>query len=224
MGCEGPLTGTARAVWRAVRRSVQFVFTHPPTPLGSETVGRSVLCCCHYPRGICPLETWSVVWSVHLAGANQLHAQTPFGSEAVSTTQCIPRLEGSVFVGKSLLDLWACYSNCSDREQSGCEGSCACLCAIVTQITQIRTYDCVRIAMRWYLQSGTEEAERMSGSGLSTVAPSLSLNIMFALAVCFAFSFVIRTFRSTCDNRAAGRGSSWTLNGAVNRCHMVLFV
>ena len=172
--------------------------------------------------GICPLETWSVVWSVQLAGANQLHAQTPFGSEAVSTTQCIPRLEGSVFVGKSLLDVWSCYSNCSDREQSGCAGTCACLCAIVTQITQIRTYDCVRIAMRWYLQSGTEEAGRMSGSGLSTVAPSLSLNIMLAFRHLFHVFIVIQTFRSTCDNEADRHGSSWTLNGADDCCHMVL--
>ena len=167
-------------MWSAVASNL-FLPTHPH-PLGRRlwAVPSCVVYC--YPRGICPLETWSVVWSAQLAGANQLHAQTPFGSEAVSTTQCIPRLEGSVFVGKSLLDLWACYSNCSDREQSGCAGTCACLCAIVTQITQIRTYDCVRIAMRWYLQSGTEEAERMSGSGLSTVAPSLSLNIMFAFS------------------------------------------
>ena len=47
---SGPLTGTARAVRRAVRRSVQFVFTHPPTPLGSETVGSSVLCCLPLPK------------------------------------------------------------------------------------------------------------------------------------------------------------------------------
>ena len=186
------------------------------TPHGTKVQG--------FALGICPLETWSVVWSAQLAGANQLHAQTPSGSEAVSTTQCIPRLEGSVFVGKSLLDLWACYSNCSDREQSGCEGSCACLCAIVTQITQIRTYDCVRIAMRWYLQSGTEEAERMSGSGLSTVAPSLSLNIMFACSHLVYVFIVIQTFRSTCDNGADWHGSSWTLNGADDCCHMVLSV
>ena len=108
MGCEGPLTGTARAVRRAVRRSVQFVFTHPPTPLGSETVGSSVLCCLPLPKRNLPFGDMECRLERTAGCANQLHAQTPFGSEAVSTTQCIPRLEGSVFVGESLLDLWSC--------------------------------------------------------------------------------------------------------------------
>ena len=114
------------------------------TPHGTKVQG--------FALGICPLETWSVVWSVHLAGASQLHAQTPFGSEAVSTTQCIPRLEGSVFVGESLLDLWSCWLRCSDREQSGCAGTCACKNAIVSLSTQFQADDSVRIAMCWYLQ------------------------------------------------------------------------
>ena len=78
--------------------------------------------------------------------------------------------------------------------------------------------------MRWYLQSGTEEAERMSGSGLSTVAPSLSLNVMFAFSHLVYVLIVIQTFRSTCDNEADWHGSSWTLNGADDCCHMVLSV
>ena len=78
--------------------------------------------------------------------------------------------------------------------------------------------------MRWYLQSGTEEAERMSGSGLSTVAPSLSLNIMFAFSHLVHVFIVIQTFRSTCDNGADWHGSSWTLNGADDCCHIVLSV
>ena len=78
--------------------------------------------------------------------------------------------------------------------------------------------------MRWYLQSGTEEAERMSGSGLSTVAPSLSLNVMFAFSHLVYVLIVIQTFRSTCDNGADWHGSSWTLNGADDCCHMVLSV
>ena len=129
--------------WKCTRQSFHLL-----TPLPSNLPPRSA-----HPRGCigflrlhtpwhqsAGVRNWeSALWRHGVSSGahswpvpNQLHAQTPFGSEAVSTTQCIPRLEGSVFVGESLLDWWSSYSNCSDREQSGCAGTCACLSAIVT--------------------------------------------------------------------------------------------